>query len=212
MTAQIYSFNGQSRKIFTQFGFRQSWEEFYVYPLVSYKDVQIETKDVILKKGKPEDYYDIWQNLWKHKESARFMMWEPTYTEEEAKDRMLRTVRFQEREKYAFLVYEKQSGKAIGFANMQEIGRGTYMEQGVALGPDYVGKGYGKQILNALVDAAFADQGEEFWSMCRVKNIASHKVQMECGFATDHYGEEETDPRTGEKFVREYNVRRKNSP
>ena len=209
MTAQIYSFNAQSRKMFTHFGFRQVREEFFTYPLKSYEDVTIETPDIILKKGRSEDYFDIWQNLWRHPESARFMLWEPTFIEEEAKDRMERTIRFQEQEKYALFAYEKKTGKAIGFANMQEIGRGTYMEQGVALGPDYTGKGYGKQILNAMVERAFADGGEEFWSMCRVANVASHKVQMACGFTTDHVEEEETDPRTGETFAREINVRRK---
>lgn len=209
MTAQIYSFNDQSRKMFTHFGFQQVTEEFFTYPLKDYSDVKIETEDVILKKAKQEDYFDIWQNLWSHPESTKYMLWKPSFTEEEAKERIERTIKFQAKEKYALFAYEKKSGKAMGFANMQEVGRGTYTEQGIALGPDFVGKGYGKQILNALVERAFADGGQEFWSMCRVQNIASHKVQMACGFTTDHYGEEETDSRTGEKFIREYNVRRK---
>lgn len=49
-------------------------------------------------------------------------------------------------------MYEKSSGQAIGFAGMEEMEPGVYEDMGIALGPDFVGRGYGKQIVNAMVD------------------------------------------------------------
>ncbi|SFQ50488.1 Protein N-acetyltransferase, RimJ/RimL family [Lachnospiraceae bacterium XBB1006] len=208
MDAQIYSFNEQSRKMFMGVGFWQVAREFYTFPLVDYTEMMIETKDLWLKKGKMEDAEGIYKNLWRHAESARFMLWEPSHSVEEAKERMLRTIAFQKRSKYAFFIYEKKSGEPIGFANMEQIGRGTYQERGVALGPKFVGKGYGKQVLSALVNAAFADGGKEFWAMHRQENIPSRKVQEACGFVFDHTSEELTDPRTGERYQLDYRVKR----
>lgn len=46
-----------------------------------------------------------------------------------------------------WLVYEKKSGQAIGFAGVEETAPHIYQDVGIALGPKYVGKGYGKHIL-----------------------------------------------------------------
>lgn len=78
---------------------------------------------------------------------------------------------------------------------------------GIALGPAYVGKGYGKQILNALVDEAFHKcKAKKFIASCRTGNLASHYLQMSCGFHFSHY-EEKVDARNGEAYVLEYNVK-----
>ena len=167
----------------------------------------IETKDLILKKGKQEDWRDMYYNLWRHSESARYMMWNVTTSEEEAKDRMARTVVFESTHEYTWLVYEKKSSQAIGFAGMEEIEPGIYEEAGIAIGPAFVGKGYGKQILNALVDFAREKLGaKRFQACCRVENMASHNLQMSCGFRYSH-SEEKVDPRNGERYVLEHNFK-----
>ena len=45
-----------------------------------------------------------------------------------------------------YIVYEKRNGEAIGLAGVEEIGPGIFREARIALGPEYVGRGYGKQI------------------------------------------------------------------
>ena len=35
----------------------------------------LETKDLILDKGKIEDWKALYENVWKHEETARYMMW-----------------------------------------------------------------------------------------------------------------------------------------
>ena len=59
--------------------------------VTDYSDVKLETKDLILKKAEFEDWKTIYYNLWRHKESAKYMLWQPTETDEDAKDRMKRT-------------------------------------------------------------------------------------------------------------------------
>ena len=49
---------------------------------------RIETKDLILAKAKIEDTDKIWHNYWSDLESAKFMLWKPTETKEEAIARM----------------------------------------------------------------------------------------------------------------------------
>lgn len=124
--------------------------------VTDYSDVKLETKDLILKKAEFEDWKTIYYNLWRHKESAKYMLWQPTETDEDAKDRMKRTIAFEEKpeNKYALFVYLKKTGEAIGFAGMRELERGIYEETGIALGPEFVRKGYGRQILTALLEEA----------------------------------------------------------
>ena len=91
--------------------------------------------------------------------------------------------------------------EAIGWATMHEIEPRIYEEDGIAIGPAFVGKGFGKQILNALCDEASRCGAREFRSGHRMKNIASAKLLESCGFKYDYDSEEKTDPRTGEKYI-----------
>ena len=158
------------------------------------------TKDLILRKARYEDWESIYRNVWQHSEAARYMLWKVTESEEEAKDRIRRSVLWQESH-YAWTVVEKISGECIGWGGFMEIAPGVYEDTGVCLGPDYVGKGYGKQILNALVDYVFTElSGNTFIGSARSQNLASIALQLSCGFSFS-YAEERTDPRTGEPYT-----------
>lgn len=167
----------------------------------------LETKDLIIKKGEFSDWKDMYYNLWRHSESARYMLWNVTTSEEAAKARMERTIAFEESHEYEWLVYEKASNQAIGFAGMIEIEENVYEDTGIAIGPEFVRRGYGKQILNALTDYARDELGAtKFVVSCRTKNIASHNLQMSCGFQFSHY-EGRVDPRNGEEYTLEFNYK-----
>jgi len=164
----------------------------------------LETKDLIIKQAEQKDWKDMYYNLWRHGESAKYMLWNVTTSEEEAQERMAKTIAFEETHPCCWLVYEKLSGQAIGFAGMIEIEDGVYEDTGVALGPDFVGKGYGKQILNAMVDFAKNELGAKKMVLsARSQNIASKKLQESCGFTYSH-SEDRVDPRTGENYVLEF--------
>ena len=110
----------------------------------------IETESLILDKAKYSDWKEMYCNVWSQSESAKYMAWNITTSEENAKMRIMKTIAFQ-KEHDTYLVYEKSSGKAIGFAGVEKIEPYIYQETGICLGPDYVGKGFGKQILQGLI-------------------------------------------------------------
>lgn len=164
----------------------------------------LETKDLIIKRGKYEDWKDLYYNIWRHNESAKYMLWNVTTSEQDAKARMERTIEFEKNHPHCFIVYEKKSGQAIGWAGMEEIEEGVCEDRGVAIGPAFVGQGYGKQILSALVDYAREALGaRKMLVNYRSQNWASKKVAEYCGFIYTH-SENNVDPRNGETYVVEY--------
>ena len=163
----------------------------------------LQTRDLFLAKAKYDDWYDIYINLWCHDISAKYMLWNPTKSEEQAISRIGKTLEYQKKEPYSYFVYEKESGKAIGFAGMIQIEENVYEDTGIALGPAFIGKGYGKQILMALLKEAFDDlHAIKFIVSCRSANIASRKLISACGF---NYikSENRVDSRNGENYILE---------
>lgn len=176
-----------------------------IHIVSAFQEIRLEGENIVLQKARYEDWKDMLQNLWKYPESARYMLWEPTLTEAEARMRINRTIEFQKKEKYSFFVYEKESMKAIGFAGMKEIAPGVFEEMGIAIGPAYTGKGYGKQVCMALLKEAFEGCGaSKFVATCRVQNVISHRLQMDCGFEFSH-SEERVDPRDQTPYTLEFN-------
>ena len=136
------------------------------------------------------------------------MLWYVSPSEEHARGRMERKIAYQATFECDWLVYEKKSGQAIGFAGMEEIEPGVWEDTGIAIGPEFTGRGYGKQILNALVDyAGEKKHAKKFVASCRTENIASHNLQMSCGFQLTRT-EERVDPRTGEAYTLEFTEKR----
>ena len=68
------------------------------------------------------------------------------------------------------------------------------------LGPGYVGRGYGKQILTLLLEyCAGTLGGEEFYYSTGAENAASKALVLSCGF-TYRYIEKKRDPYSGETY------------
>ena len=122
---------------------------------------RMETEDLILGKAKYEDWRSIYRNVWSRPETAEYMVWKVTVDEDGARERIQRTITWQETHD-AWMVYEKASGQAIGFAGVEEAKPHIYHETGIALGPEYVGKGYGKQILCLLMEYCVSLGGRNF--------------------------------------------------
>ena len=104
------------------------------------------------------------------------MDWNITTSEEAAKIRIAKTITFQKSHD-TYLVYEKLSGKAIGFAGIEKIEPYIYQEAGICLGPNYVGKGFGKQILQGLLQYCKKQFGAKvFIYSTRDENTASNRL------------------------------------
>ena len=161
-----------------------------------------ETNRLILRKAVFSDWEQMWRNVWCHKETARYMLWAVTQSEAEAKERMERTIAFQQNH-HAWLVIEKENGEAIGFAGLREEA-GVCEDTGIAVGPGYVGRGYGREILNELVRIAKEELGAHaFVASCRSENEASRKMILGCGFRFTHT-ELRVDKRNGEEYTLEF--------
>ena len=132
------------------------------------------------------------------------MLWDVTTSEDEAQKRMERTLRFQKYHKYSFFIYEKSSNNAIGFVGMMELQPGIFEDIGLALGPDYTCRGYGTQVLTALLKEAKRCGAHKFIGTCRKQNLASHALLMRCGLQFSH-DEDRVDSRDGSAYVLEFN-------
>jgi len=164
---------------------------------------EIETEDLFLKKAEFDDWKDIFGNLWRYEESAKYMLWTAVKTEEEAKERMRRVMEWQKNH-LEYLVYEKKSGQAIGFAGMEKVEEDVYEDTGIAIGPKFIGRGYGRQILKGLAENCFHVRGaKKFISSCRSENKASKRMSLSCGFTFSH-SEKRVDRRNGEEYILEF--------
>ena len=158
----------------------------------------METKYIILGKAKFEDWRPMYRNVWSRSETAEYMAWHVTTDEEKARERIRKTIVYQKSHD-TWLVYEKKSGQAIGFAGVEEIRPHVYQEAGIALGPEYVGMGYGKQILQLLMKYCIDLGGTEFYYQTRAGNLASKALAISSGF-TYQYSERKTDPKDGRVY------------
>ena len=164
----------------------------------------IETKDLILDKGKVDEWKSMYENVWRHEETARYMMWSAKQTEQEGFEMTQGFIEFQKVNPTAYFVYEKKSKMPIGYAGMKETSKGVFEDSGIAVGPSYTGKGYGKQILCALLNHAFEELGaQKFIYSCWAENIPSNKLAQSVGLRFSH-SEETTDRRSGKTFIMNY--------
>ena len=171
----------------------------------------IETKDLIIKKAVFEDWPDIYRNVWSHPECAKHMLWSVTTSEEDAKARMLRTLKW-EAEHDSYFIFEKASGQAIGFTGVEPVTGdpadgsamrpgGVWEEAGICIGTDFWRRGYGRQVAQALMDYVREKYGaREFQVSVREANTASRKMADSFGL-TLHHTEQRTDERDGSSYT-----------
>lgn len=160
----------------------------------------LETKDLFFDKAKRSDWSAMYKNVWSQPESAKYMAWLVTNDEDEAQMRMQKTIEYQKTHD-TFLIYEKVSGEAIGFAGIEQLSPTTYQETGICLGPRFVGKGYGKQIVMQLIQYCKIElRAKEFIYSTRDNNEAAKRLARSLGFrliAT----EEKTDKKDGQHYI-----------
>lgn len=165
----------------------------------------LKTRDLLLDKAKASDWEAMYRNVWSHPESARYMHWDVTTNEADAKARILRTIEFQKTHD-AYLVYDAKSGQAIGFAGVSQLEPGVYEETGICLGPDFTRKGYGKQILACLMDHSRVLGAKAFRYSVRAENAASRALAHSFGFQLQSESEE-IDPRDGSHYILQRYIR-----
>ena len=161
----------------------------------------METRDLILRKAVYEDWKSMYLNVWSRPETARYMVWRVTADEVGAKERIERTIAWQKTHD-AWLVCVKDSGEAVGFGGVKRLGPDSWGETGIALGPEYVGRGYGRQVLLMMMKYCRSLGGREFVYSTRAANEASRALALCCGLVDGH-SEQRRDPRNGEVYEAE---------
>ncbi|MCM1120890.1 MAG: GNAT family N-acetyltransferase [bacterium] len=167
----------------------------------------IETEDLILDKAKFSDWEGMYRNVWSRSESNRHMLWNLTTSEEDAQIRIQKTIEYQ-KEHESYIVYEKSSGTPIGFAGINQIAPHIYEDTGICLGPDYVGRGLGKQLVRALLHYCKENlDATEFIYSSREENTASIGLAQSLGFV--YIGSKSrTDTRNGYPYtILEYSMK-----
>ncbi|MBE5738197.1 MAG: GNAT family N-acetyltransferase [Clostridiales bacterium] len=147
---------------------------------------KLETKDLVIGKAKMEDLESLYNNYWKSEVSAKYMLWTPQKNLDEARDRLIRTINYQ-KDNFAYLIYYKETMEAIGQVAFWEIEEGVYEDKGLGMGERFVGRGFGKQVLNCMLRYMFEQLGAKMvYCSCHTDNIPSAKMQQSCGMKYSH--------------------------
>lgn len=149
----------------------------------------LETENLILRRAEYDDWKPMYENVWRHESAARYMLWDVTTSEEAARDRIERTIRYQQNGGLSFIV--TKTDEPIGFAGVMETEPGVYEDTGGCLGPEFQRKGYGRQMLAALERLVFSRGAEKFIVAHRRENLPSKKVILSRGFRYTHSEEKE---------------------
>ena len=145
----------------------------------------LEGEHIILRKAKETDWQSMLENVWGNEAVYRWMLFQPTLTEAEARDRCARSMNYQ-KENYAWFVALKDTDEAGGMCAIREEEPGCFEECGICVGTKYQGKGYGKEIVALLLDLGFRELGAEtFRYGYDFDNIRSKKLAESFGFHYD---------------------------
>lgn len=142
----------------------------------------LETEHLLLRKAKESDLNAIWKNVWADDSLAEMMLWKPTHSYEDAKNRVDRSVAFQA-EHDAFFVCLKETDEPIGFCGITEKEPGVFAECGICIAKKEQGKGLGTEVLGALLRLAFSEfGGRQFVYSCDRENAVSAALCKHYGF------------------------------
>ena len=146
----------------------------------------LEGKNIRLRKARKEDYQSMLKHVWGDEAVYRWMLYQPTLTEEDAIERCRRSMEFQ-KDHYAYFVALKDTDEAVGLCAIKETAPGHYEESGICIGTAFQGKGYGKEIVALLLKLAFEELGaEDFRYGYFLDNDKSKKVAKSFGFRYDY--------------------------
>ena len=160
--------------------------------------MRMETGNLFLRKAVFEDWKPMYHNVWSRVETARYMVWQGSVDEKSARERIQKTIAHQSGHD-AWVICEKGSGEPIGFAGVEEMQNHIFTDTDIAIGPEYIGKGYGKQVLLLLMEYCRSRGGKEFVYTTRKENAASRALALSCGF-TYRGSKQKTSPKDGEVY------------
>lgn len=167
----------------------------------------LEGKNIILRKATLEDAKTMYENYWSDHIVAQTMWWKIEESLESAIARVERTIDYQ-KDHDGFFVALKSNNEPIGMAGIFVKEEGVYEESGIGLARKHQGKGYGKEIMELLLQLAFKERNAKKFVYCAFdSNERSIALAKHFGF---HYvgSHKETRYDNKEFIINEYELDR----
>ena len=139
----------------------------------------LETQNLILKPYQEKYAQKAHKNFFCQEETAKYMLWKPTQSAEEANERLKR---WTNNWKFFWVIHDKATDEPIGFLGVDEIEPKIYGHLGLCIGLKYKGNGYGTQALKACKEYLKLQGATEIHYSHFKENIASRKLAEKIGF------------------------------
>lgn len=141
----------------------------------------IETKNLILKEYDEKYVLKAHKNFFSSQVTARYVLWKPTENIEEVKNKIEYWVN-EIKLSIFWMIHKKDTDEPIGFVAAHEISPNIYGNVGISIGENYIGKGYGSEVLKALIEYVKSVGGKEIHYSHFKENEASKRLALKYGF------------------------------
>ena len=141
----------------------------------------IETSRLILKEYDEKYALQAHLNFFSSKETAKYVLWRPTESAQEVIDKVNYWLNVAKIDIF-WVIHEKDDDEPIGFVAASKLEDSIYGDVGIAIGESFVGKGYGSEVLKALIEQVKSLGGKELHYSHFKENEASRKLALKFGF------------------------------
>ena len=140
-----------------------------------------ETKRLFLKEYDEKYMEKAHLNFFSSSNTAKYVLWKPTNTPLEAKSKVeywLNEVKIT----IFWMIHLKENDEPIGFISLDEISPNVYGNLGIAIGENYLLKGYASEVLSELIEYVKSLDGKEIHYSHFKENEASKRLALKFGF------------------------------
>ena len=121
-------------------------------------------------------------DVWGNEDVYKWMLFTPTKTIDDAKERIKRSIEFQ-KNNFAYFISLKDNNTPIGLCAIKEYEPNKYEESGICISTKYQGQGFGKEVVSLLLDIAFNKlNAKTFRYGYFIDNISSKKLALYFNF------------------------------
>ena len=149
--------------------------------------VEINTKDLKLRKFVMEDAEMMYNNWATDRETVKYLEWEIHKDLNETKEYVAHILnKYERKNAYTWCIEEKKSNQAIGSISVFNIDYvNKTCEIGYAIGSNWHGLGYGTQMLTAVLNYLKEEGFYMIFSNCSSENPASKRIMEKAGMTLD---------------------------
>ena len=141
----------------------------------------IETRRLILKDYDEKYALKAHLNFFSSKETAKYVLWRPTESVQEVIDKVNYWLNVAKIDIF-WMIHKKDDDEPIGFVAASKLGDYIYGDVGIAIGESFVGKGYGSEVLEKLIEHIKLQGGKELHYSHFKENEASRRLALKYHF------------------------------